>query len=50
MGLLAGAHPSPPCELGGNRMKKVFGVENNKKTHLALALLIVIVDRNSSGC
>lgn len=27
VGLLAGARPSPPCEQGGNRMKKVFGVE-----------------------
>lgn len=30
-------------------MKKVFGVENEKKP-LGLALLIVIADRNSSGC
>lgn len=27
VGLLAGARPSPPCEQGGNRMKKIFGVE-----------------------
>jgi len=39
---------STPCEQGGNRMKKVFGVENKKI--FSLALLIAIVDRNSHGC